>query len=130
MKNILTIVLISTITLIMSSGCKNDAVPAPALVTQKAPEVRDAKVSKEALYIGTHDNKKVINAIKNAGKKIGWKITEFKSNEVIAEKTDGESTVSSSIKFTDGYVDFSNNDTTSNLRDAIEEELSKSSSSH
>ncbi len=126
MKKILTITLISIITVMISSGCKDGSSVTPV----EPQEVRDAKVSKEALYVGVHDNEKLSKAIKKAAKKTGWKITEFKSNEVLAEKTEAEDTISSSVCFSHGYVEFSNNDDTSDLRDAIKEELSSNTATH
>jgi len=122
MKKILSITIISAVALIFSAGCMGGSTA--------TPETHDTKVSKEALYVNTHDNKKVAHAIKKAGEKTGWKITEFKSNEVIAEKTDDGKTISSTIKFSEGHIEFSDNDATSDLRDAIEDELNKSGSSH
>ena len=124
MKKILSITLISTLALVLSTGCSSKSNYAPDAAHA------DAKVSEKALYVKTHDNKKIAHAIEKAGEKTGWKITEFKSNEVIAEKTDNGESVSSSIKFSDGHIEFSNNDATSDLRDAIEDELSKDSSLH
>jgi len=128
MKKILSITLISALTLVLSTGCssKSDSAVVPASTAEK----RDAKVSKEALYVNTHDNKKIAHAIEKAGEKTGWKITKFKSNEVIAEKTDGEETISSTIKFSEGHIEFEDNEATMDLRDAIAEELSKNASSH
>ena len=121
MKKILSITLISAVTLLLSSGCMGGS---------HVPEHRDAAVSEDALYVETHNNEKILHAIKKAGEETGWKITEFKGNEVVAEKTDDGETVSSSIKFADGHIEFGNSDATSDLRDAIEDELSKDSSSH
>jgi hypothetical protein len=121
MNKILSITLISAITLVLSTGCGG---------TSPSPESHDAKVSEDALYVQTHDNKKIAHAIEKAGEKTGWKITEFKSNEVIAEKVDGENTISSTVKFSEGHIEFSNNSATSDLRDAIEDELSKEASAH
>ncbi len=121
MKKILSITLISALALVLSTGCGG---------TTAAPAQKDAKVSTEALYVNTHDNKKVAHAIEKAGQKTGWKITEFKNNEVIAEKTTDGNTISSNIKFSEGHIEFSDNDATSDLRSAIVEELSKKSSAH
>ena len=54
MKKILSITLISALTLVLSTGCssKSDSAVVPASTAEK----RDAKVSKEALYVNTHDN--------------------------------------------------------------------------
>ena len=121
MNKILSITLISAISLVLSTGCSG---------TSTSPESHDAKVSADALYVNTHDNKKIAHAIEKDGEKTGWKITEFKSNEVVAEKTDGWKTISSSVKFSEGHIEFSDSSATSDLRDAIEEELSKTASAH
>ncbi len=116
MKKILSLSLISALTLVLSSGCST--------------KTGDPSVSADALYVNTHDNEKILHAIEKAGKANGWKITEFKSNEVIAEKTDDGDTVSSSIKFQDGHIEFSNDDAASDLSSDIEEALENSSSAH
>lgn len=121
MNKILSITLISAISLVLSTGCGG---------TSPSSGAHDAKISHDALYVKTHNNKKIAHAIEKAGEETGWKITEFKSNEVIAEKTDGDKTISSSVKFSGGYIEFSDNSETSDLRDAIEEELSKEVSTH
>lgn len=128
MKKILAVALISVVTLVISSGCKDNA-PKVSNISE-ALKVRDAKISEEALYVGKYDNKKIIHAVEKAGEKTGWTITKFKGNEVLAEKTDGEDTVSSSVTFSEGYVEFSNDADTSDLRNAIKEEVSSNTSSH
>ncbi|MEA2090934.1 MAG: hypothetical protein U9O83_01050 [Campylobacterota bacterium] len=128
MKKILSITLISALALVFSTGCSSKSEAAPAHAP--APEKRDVKVAKEALYVKTHNNKKIAHAIEKAGEKTGWKITEFKSNEVIAEKTTGEETIASTVKFSGGYIEFSDNEATMDLREAIVEEFNKSASSH
>lgn len=116
MKKILSIGLISLFALVFSTACTS---------TSGNPEVPD-----NALVVNTHNSEKVIHAIKNAGEKNGWSITEFKSNEVVAEKTDNGDTVSSSIEVHDGYIVFENSAAASDLSDDIEDELNKDSSSH
>lgn len=110
MKKILTLSLISALTLVLSTGC--------------------ISTSGDGLQVKTHDNEKILHAIEKAGKKNGWKITEFKNNEVIAEKTDDGDTVSSSIKFQDGNIQFSNSAAASDLSSDIEDALESSSSAH
>ena len=110
MKKILSLSLITALTLVLSSGCNS--------------------TSGDGLQVNTHDNEKVLHAIKNAGEKNGWKITEFQGNEVIAEKTDDGDTISTSIKFQDGYIEFSNDAAASDLSSDIEETLENSSSQH
>lgn len=118
MNKILTLALVSALTLVLSTGCssKNSAV--------------NAEASKDALYTKMHNDEKIIDAIIVAGKKTGWIVTRFKSNEVIAEKVGSTETVSSSIKIFDGYLEFSNNSQTSDLYDAIKSELDSQTKSH
>ncbi len=129
MKKILSVALISALALMLSTGCSSKSDTKPANAPANAPAKLDPKVSKGALYVKTHDNKKIAHAIEKAGEKTGWKITKFKSNEVIAEKTTDGDTVSSNVHFYDGHIEFSNKEATMDLRNAIEAECNKSSSS-
>lgn len=110
MKKIVSLSLISAIAIVLSTGCNS--------------------TSGDGLQVKTHDNEKILHAIEKAGKKNGWNITHFKYNEVIAEKTDDGDTISSSIKFQDGNIRFSNSEAASDLSGDIEDALEKSSSSH
>ena len=121
MNKILSVTLISAITLVLSTGCGG---------TSPSPEYHNANISNDALYVKTENNEKIAHAVEKAGEKTGWKITEFKSNTLIAEKTDDGKTISSTIKFSEGFIEFSNNSDTSDLRDAIEDELNKEPSAH
>jgi len=116
MKKTLSIGLISALTIFLSSGCSS---------TSGNPGIPD-----NALELNTHNSEKVLHAIKIAGKKNGWNVTEFKSNEVIAEKTRNGDTVSSSIEVHDGYIVFENSTAASDLSDDIEDALNKDSSAH
>jgi predicted nucleic acid-binding Zn ribbon protein len=120
MKKILSIALISTLSLVLSTGCSSKEDVKPAQTAK--PKHVDAKVSEDALFVHEKNNKKVLHDIKKAGEKTGWHITDFKTNEVIAEKTTNENTVSSSVVFSDGHIEFSNPEATQDLRDAIEKE--------
>jgi len=116
MKKILSLSLITALTLVLSSGCNST--------------LGDPSVSVDALYVNTHDNEKIFHAIEKAGEANGWKITKFKNNEVIAEQTNDGDTISSSIKFQDGHIEFSNSAAASDLSSDIEDALENSSSSH
>lgn len=118
MNKILSLALLSLLTLALSTGCSSKG------------GIYDAEASKDALYTKTHNNEIVIDAIVNAGKKANWKITKFKSNEVIAEKVGDKETISTSIRIYDGYLEFSNSSGISTLRDAIEDELKKQNKAH
>lgn len=122
MKKIISITLISSVALMLITGCGGSG-----------PSAHDPSISENALYVNIHNNGKLAKAIHKAGEATGWKITKFKSNTVIAEKTDGGTTYSSTLKFSDGHVEFENAEGTSegeldDLRDAIEEAANAKSS--
>jgi len=108
MKKILSLGLISTLTLVLSTGCNS--------------------TSGDSMQVKTYDNEKILHAIEKSGEQNGWKITEYKSDEVLAEKTDGGDSISSSIKFDEGNIKFSNSAAASELSGDIEDALSGSSS--
>jgi predicted small secreted protein len=80
--------------------------------------------TKEAGYIHfkTMPLKKVHKAIVEAGEENGWRMTEFKENAIIAEKTEGEGdTKAVTVKFSENY--FAIDPENGNLEDAIEDKL-------
>ncbi len=117
MKKILSLTLISSVALMLITGCGGSE-----------PSVKDPSVNENALYIKTHDNKKIAKAIHEAGEKAGWRITNFKSNALLAEKFDGDTAYATIARFQDGHIEFDNEDGTSDsdiddLKDAIQEVL-------
>ena len=115
MKKIISLTLISSVAVMLITGCGSSE-----------SSSHDAGISENALYVNTHNNEKLAHAIHKAGKNTGWKITAYKSNMVIAEKSDGDTTHSLTLKFNDGHVEFENAEGTSDgdiddLRDAIED---------
>jgi len=79
--------------------------------------------------------KKIHKAIDDGAEKSGWITTEYKSNEVIAEKIDGEDSIMVSIKIENGRLKYlqENEEATSDIDDlseAISEEIHKGSSTH
>jgi len=52
-------------------------------------------------------HEEVSKLIVEAVEKAGWKMTEFKSNAFIAEKIDGEDSVSATVTFGNGSFDIS-----------------------
>ena len=99
MNKTLSLSLISALTLMLSTGCNS--------------------TSGDGIHVKSHDNEEVLHAIEKSGKQNGWKITEFKNNEVIAEKTDDGETISSTIKFHNGDIKFSNSEAASDLSSDI-----------
>jgi len=80
--------------------------------------------AKEAGYthFKTMPLKKVHKAIVEAGEENGWRMTEFKENAIIAEKTEGEGdTKAVTVKFSENS--FAIDPENSNLEDAIEDKL-------
>ncbi len=127
MKKILSVTLISALTLVLSTGCSSKTAE-PQGAQKEDLTIKD-KVGSDALYTEGKSNGAILHAIEKAGSKTGWQITKFKGNEVMAEKISDGETVSADILFYDGHVEFHGADT-SDLRDAIEDELSHSGSSH
>ncbi len=64
---------------------------------------------------------KVSKIISQAAEEAGWKITEFKSNALIAEKIDGEDSISTTITFNKESFDINpeNDDLEDVLNDAL-----------
>ncbi len=66
---------------------------------------------------------KLANIVKKAGEDAGWKMSKFKIDSFIAEKTEDEETTSATVKFNkESVVITPEND---DLKEAIEEALSK-----
>jgi len=66
---------------------------------------------------------KLAHIVQKAGEESGWKMTEFKSDTFIAEKTDDDETVSATVKFSNTSLEIipENDD----LEDAIKDALAK-----
>ena len=65
--------------------------------------------------------KKVHKLIVKAGEEDGWRMTEFKENKLIAEKTEDGETKAVTIEFSENYFNLDPHD--SDLEDAIEDKL-------
>ena len=110
MKKLLSIATISVVTIILGTGCGSSLGVLPS-----------------------NADEKVMHAIRTAGENIGWKMTPFKINEFIAEKTSDGKTVSTNVKFHNEYVtcskDSASESDIEDLMSAIKKELAKKSSS-
>ncbi len=103
-------------------GCSSKEEAAPA----SADNVVDVKYA-GMIHVENVTVEKLHHAIMAAGEAEGWKMTEFKGNEVIAEKF-GDDEVTAIIKFDRyGYEVHSESDT-DDLEDAIKEQLEAKSS--
>ncbi len=65
-----------------------------------SPEGADVKMADYSFFKDELPLKKVRTIILDAGRKAQWRMTEFKDNEVVAEKSEGDQTISASIMFT------------------------------
>ena len=112
MKKLLSLLALSTLTLVLTTGCAS-------------------KSGSDAHSSGTHmTTKQVHHAIMVGGEKAGWKMTEFKSNEVIAENFDGSDGEMVTVKIKDGRVSYHGDASYGDLEDAIYDELHAEASSH
>ena len=80
----------------------------------------DAKTV-EYTHFKTMPLKKVHKLIVEAGEEDGWRMTEFKENELIAEKTEDDKTKAVTIDFSESYFNIDPHD--DDLEDAIEDKL-------
>jgi hypothetical protein len=123
MKKRLTIVAISVAAFVLGSGCTSSLEMAP-----KAEHGGDS-VPQTAIYVGHHKNEDVLKAIKAAAKEEGWRVTEFKSEAVIVEKSFNGETVSSTIVYHNQHIYGDNKNAPTDellkLRHEIVEELKK-----
>jgi hypothetical protein len=88
-----------------------------------SPSSHDAQ-SQDYIYLNkTLTQEKVYNGIYKAGQNAGWKMTKFKSNMFIAEKTHNGDTQAVDILF--NKESFSLSPQNNDLEDAILEELNK-----
>jgi len=68
--------------------------------------------------------KELHKIIKEAGERDGWRMTEFKENAIIAEKTDDGDTTAVTVNFSNTY--FNITPPNSDLQDAIEDAIEDS----
>ncbi len=121
MKKILNIALATTVSLLLLGGCGSEN-------TQTAEGT--SKNSSELVLKSHTTTKKVHHAIIQAGEENGLKMTEFKSNTIIAERMDGEDSASATIVFTNSnirVIEESGSIDAEDLLEAIEKALSKDS---
>ncbi|MDD2653191.1 MAG: hypothetical protein PHX44_09105 [Sulfurimonas sp.] len=85
MNKVISVAAISIVAAMLTTGCSvKSSVSSDANMGAHVNE--DAGICKTAIYIGHLDSKSALEAIGKAGKKEGWRMTEFKSNALIAEK--------------------------------------------
>lgn len=130
MKKIVSMTVATIAVLTLISGCSATKGDSSGLEVGAG----DATICKTAIYIGDRNPKSVLSAINSAGKKEGWRMTVFKSNSVIAEKTIGAETYATTITIAKEHIMCEKNKLPQNeldtLRSAIVDELEHSSKKH
>ena len=113
MRTIITLSVATALSTLLLVGCgaSNSAIPTNI----------DAKKIGRTFMSEHMVQNKVSKLIKDAGEVAGWKMTEFKSNELIAEKSDGENTKSVTVNFDNSSFELSPHD--SELQGIIETAL-------
>ena len=123
MKKMIKIALASAVSMLLLTGCGGGNIQTSA----------DSMSGGIELTLQGHTKTEAVHdAIMKAGEKSGLKMTEFKSNAIIAERTDGDNSASATVTFTNEKViviDESGDIDAEELLEAIEEEL-QSEDSH
>ena len=117
------ITLAATVSMFLMTGCSGGNIQTS----------EDSMSGGTELTLQSHTKTEVVHdAIIKAGEKNGLKMTEFKSNAVIAEKADGDNSASATVTFTNDkivIIDETGDIDAEDLLEAIEEEL-QSEDSH
>ena len=123
MKKLVTMTIATTLSMFLLTACASNAQTA-----------EDSISGGVALTLnGHHSNKSIQKAIIKVGEEHGWKITEFKSNAVIAEKIDGDDSASATVTFDDDKVivrDESGDINADDFLEYLNDALSKEESNH
>ena len=128
MRKRLSIVLISSVALLLSTGCSSNKVD----VTTNNSESSYNKTNKNSasFSVDVENCKEAYIVIKKVGEKYDWKMTEYKLNEMFAEKRVNEKTIFTTIKFFEGTLTFSNASEAKDLFNAVKKEFSSKTTSH
>jgi len=121
MKKIITLGIVSILSSFMLVGCGSTS-PSPSTSYHG-----DAQGSNWNAISAQLSQKKVANIIKTAGEEAGWRMTEFKKNAILADKTSGNDLISTTVYF--DRHSFTTDPKNDDLEDAISDALEKSMSS-
>ena len=123
MKKLVTMTIATTLSMFLLTACGSNV--------QTAEDSISGGV--ELTLSGHHSNKSIQKAIIKVGEEHGWKITEFKSNAVVAEKIDGDDSASATVTFDNDKVIVRDDTGDINAGDFLEDlndELSKEDAEH
>jgi len=124
MKNTIKITLVAALSLLLLTACSGEN-------TQTAEGT--ATNSSELILHSHTKNKKIHNAIMEAGEEHDLKMTEFKSNAIIAEHMGGSNSSSATIIFSKDKITIiqeSGDFDTDDLLEAIEQKLNDGEDKH
>lgn len=122
MKKMISLAAVSILALMLGSGCSSMEMGAKI-------EKGNETIPQSAIYVGHHNCKDMLRAIKAAAHEEGWRVTEFRSEAVIVEKAFNGETSSAVIKYHNQHI-YGENKTAPmsellKLRHAIVDELKK-----
>lgn len=106
MRKVITLSIASALSTLLLVGCG----------ATTSPEVHTGEIHNKHMT-----QEKIHKIVKEAGENSGWKMTEFKSNTMIAEKIDGDNSTSLTVTFNKGSFDIT--PANSDLEDAINSAL-------
>jgi len=124
MKNTVKITLVAALSLLLLTACSGEN-------TQTAEGT--ASSSSELILHSHTSNKKIHDAIMDAGEDNDLKMTEFKSNAIIAERMGGANSSSATIVFSKDKITViqeNGNFNTDDLLEAIEKKLKNEEDEH
>ena len=123
MKKLVTMTIATTLSMFLLTACSSNVQTAEDPVSDGV-----------ALTLSSHhSNKSIQKAIIKVGEEHGWKITEFKSDAVIAEKIGSDNTASATVTFDNDKVIISDESGDINADDFLKDlndELSKEDAQH
>ena len=128
MRKRLSIVLISSVALLLSTGCSSTK--ANTIADDYKSSENTTKIASSSFDVNIKNSIKVCNIAKKVGERNGWKMTEYKPNEIFAEKRVNEKTIFTTIKFFEGTLTFSNASEAKDLFNAVKKEFSSKTTSH
>ncbi len=103
MRKVITLGFVSVVSTLLLVGC---SAKTSSLQTHET-ESCEAECHTGEMHDKNLTQEKVHKIIKEAGEENGWKMTEFKSNAMIAEKIDNGSSVSTTVTFSKSSFDIS-----------------------
>lgn len=100
MKKIIILGLVSALSTFVFLGCSSKATSPESHTLELGTTSEDGRG-----HVCDYSREEIYKMIKEAGEKDGWTMTEFKSNEFIAERIDGDESLSVSVIFNGHSID-------------------------